>query len=704
MKTKHSYSPLSSSCSPDTTFGSTISSLNQEKASRCDYHKETNDFIIEEDPVEIFENIDEEEFVYEPQQFTWRASIVGSLLGCVVAASNLYLGLKIGWTFGAALWGSIFGFLILKSLSRFTGTIFGPKENTVCQTAATAAGGLSNGFVTAIPAMYRMGLMGNSTPQDDIVDLLLWTISAAFFGMFFAIPLRSHFVINQDLVFPTPRAAAETIKNLHRAGSAAAKDARESGLTMAVSFIGAMVWAIIGFFIPGIFGSIHILYYIGKAASYTAMMNADAEWGWNFTWDWAFFGAGLMTPASTVFSFMLGEIIAFGIAGPIMTSSGYLTGRTGFPPPPAVGSAQSWFLWPGVGMMVFTAFSELGANGPALYHGVIGGARETCNVFRKLQKKSALVDNSGYVSKDTTPERELIPTWWWLSGLVISAIFTVLVMWFNFKVPVYATIGAIIMSFLLAFVGLQASGETDINPTGAIAKVTQLVFSRIPSDNLVVIQKTNLMCANIAASVCSQAVDMVGDLKTGHLVGASPRVMLGAQLVGSVFAIGISIPLFILYTKAYPCVLDPTIANCPFAVPAVVAWENVCKILTGNGSIARASMILAFICCALGIINVVIRVKVIPQSWKPYWINLNAVGLGFINPSPAIAIAMLVGWTAGTIWKRIGIQSHERLMYSVSAGLIAGVGIAGLINASMTIAGVKDGPVKAGCGDGGILC
>ncbi|KAF9431823.1 hypothetical protein BGZ76_011664, partial [Entomortierella beljakovae] len=51
------------------------------------------------------QEIEEDSEIYEPHQFTWRASIVGSLLGCVVAASNLYLGLQIGWTFGAALWG-----------------------------------------------------------------------------------------------------------------------------------------------------------------------------------------------------------------------------------------------------------------------------------------------------------------------------------------------------------------------------------------------------------------------------------------------------------------------------------------------------------------------------------------------------------------------------------------------------------------------
>lgn len=156
--------------------------------------------------------------IIEEYQFTWRASIVGSLLGCLVAASNTYLGLKIGWTFGASLFGAIFSFAIIKPISKILppkwgGGHFGAKENCTAQSAATTAGGLSAGFVSGIPAMYKLGLMTN--PRDDVVALLLFTISAAFYGLFFAVPLRSHFVVKQDLVFPTPRAAAMTIISLH---------------------------------------------------------------------------------------------------------------------------------------------------------------------------------------------------------------------------------------------------------------------------------------------------------------------------------------------------------------------------------------------------------------------------------------------------------------------------------------------------------
>lgn len=169
-----------------------------------------------------------------------------------IAASNTYLGLKIGWTFGASLFGAIFSFAILKPLStalppKWGGGYFGPKENCTAQSAATTSGGLSAGFVAGIPAMYKLGLLTN--PKDDAVKLLLLTISCAFYGLFFAVPLRSHFVVNQDLVFPTPRAAAITILSLHdtiEGEKAAMKKAKYMGIFFIVTF----VWNIIAYWLP----------------------------------------------------------------------------------------------------------------------------------------------------------------------------------------------------------------------------------------------------------------------------------------------------------------------------------------------------------------------------------------------------------------------------------------------------------------------
>jgi len=124
---------------------------------------------------------------------TVRAVILGCMCGAAVNASNIYLGLKTGWTFSASLFGAIVGFTVLKSISRalpekfpILGGSFGPRENNIVQTAATAAGGLSNVFVSGIPALYQLKLLGN--PQGDFARLITLTIVGGYFGFAFATP------------------------------------------------------------------------------------------------------------------------------------------------------------------------------------------------------------------------------------------------------------------------------------------------------------------------------------------------------------------------------------------------------------------------------------------------------------------------------------------------------------------------------------
>lgn len=151
-----------------------------------------------------------------------RALVVGTALGLIIAASNVYLGLKTGLTFGAQLFGSLLGFAAIKTMSKylplaFGGGYFGPKENVTVQSAATGASGLTSMFVAAVPAMYRLGLLGAS-PQADFGRLFALTFCTAFYGCFFAIPLRKFYILKQKLIFPTPTATALAIRSLHTAG------------------------------------------------------------------------------------------------------------------------------------------------------------------------------------------------------------------------------------------------------------------------------------------------------------------------------------------------------------------------------------------------------------------------------------------------------------------------------------------------------
>jgi uncharacterized oligopeptide transporter (OPT) family protein len=65
----------------------------------------------------------------------------------------------------------------------------------------------------------------------------------------------------------------------------------------------------------------------------------------------------------------------------------------------------------------------------------------------------------------------------------------------------------------------------------------------------------NLSAGVIAAGSAAQASDMTGDLKTGYLLRAKPRNQFIAQLCGSLVSIFLTSGLFVLFTKASPCIM-----------------------------------------------------------------------------------------------------------------------------------------------------
>ncbi|CDS05296.1 hypothetical protein LRAMOSA07825 [Lichtheimia ramosa] len=657
--------------------------------------------------IEVHEDKPIGQYVVEEWQFTWRASVVGSMLGCLIAASNTYLGLKIGWTFGASMFGAIFSFAIIKPLSRILplwagGGYFGAKENVTAQSAATTAGGLSAGFVAGIPAMYKLGLM--TTPKGDAAALVLFTISAAFYGLFFAVPLRKHFVVNQDLPFPTPRATATTIISLHNS-LGGEKEAMKKAKWMAIWFAIAFIWTLIAHWVP-FFDTIHILFWIGYSTGYDNMVSADLDWGWYYMFDWPFFGAGLMTPGSTVISFFVSSIFIWGIIGPTLTTKGVWTGMGGFSS--EGDSAQSFFLWPGIALMVLSSICELLVRYETLWRGIKGGCIEIWNGIRYLALnikvrlfRMGSVEDLHFVpaADDHYSPDELVPTYWWASGVVVSIIFTCAIMGEYFHMPVYQSIVAVIIAFILTFVGIQAAGETDINPTGAVGKMSQLIFAGMPSDTIQQVQKNNLNAGNISASAAAQAVDMVGDLKTGQIVGASPRSQFLAQAVASFPAIGIAVGMFILFAEAYPCVTSTDLnAPCEFGLVSVTAWLQVTKLLTGEAApLSKGAIITTGVAAGVGCIAPFIRFFLVPQKYWRYFPSFSAIGISMINPQPEVALSMFIGWCAGKIWQRIDPKAYDDLMHSTAGGLIAGQGISALLKAVFQLAGVQGNVIAASC-------
>lgn len=246
----------------------------------------------------------------EDYQLTVRAIIIGCALGAVVGASNIYLGLKTGFTFGPQLFGALFGKVyapLLASLGAdfaslqvsLSSSHYPPPLSTVdsqdgfgvvrlaprrmfasrqlllapvdlvsrptlhlrspCLSSIT---GIL--MVSGVPAMYRLNLLSFS-PSDDIGKLLALTISTAYFGVAFVIPLRKYFILKQKLVFPTPSATAFTIRSLH-SGRAGAIVARKKSWMLLISLFVALCYKVATGYAPGVIFDWHIgwtLYQIG---------------------------------------------------------------------------------------------------------------------------------------------------------------------------------------------------------------------------------------------------------------------------------------------------------------------------------------------------------------------------------------------------------------------------------------------------------
>ena len=137
-----------------------------------------------------------------------------------------------------------------------------------------------------------------------------------------------------------------------------------------------------------------------------------------------------------------------------------------------------------------------------------------------------------------------------------------------------------LLAFLFSFIGVQSAGDTDINPISAVAKASQIIFGGVSKGSGASEangQRVNLVAGAVAGGAAAQATDMVGDLKTGHLLGAKPKVQFAAQLFGATISMFLAPGLFVLFTAASPCIITGG-DRCTYSAPSVAAWAAVAKV------------------------------------------------------------------------------------------------------------------------------
>ena len=614
----------------------------------------------------------------DEKQLTLRAVLAGCLVGSVVSCTNIYIGLKIGWTFGASIISAVLGFALFSALGQRLSVL----ETNITQTSGSAAGGMASaaGLVAAIPAMQLLAAEGK-LPGFELgaVELGLWAVSIAFLGVFFAVPLRRQMVEVDKLRFPTGTATAETITAMFAEAKEAAAKAKVliwSGLlagayTLTAHFfpqlespgaehlllylacwcgVGALVCGVLkNMKMAGILAVFGVALYAFNSIVDAGIFTLAASWGFKMYLGPSLFGAGFLIGPRVVLSLILGATIAWAGLGPLAQNMGWAAGSVmSYSDGP-----RGWLLWPGVALMVSEALMALVLNWKTF--------------IRTFKKPSALGDDA--------TNAEAIPNSWWMGGLAAGTVLTMVIGQTVFGLPMWLTLIAVALSSVLAIVATRSTGETDINPIGGMGKVTQLVYGGIAPGQT----GTNLMAAAITGAGAAQAADMMQDLKTGHLLGASPRKQFLAQIVGICAGVLFVVPVYYLFTAGYE------LGGEKLPAPAAFAWKAMAELLTKGldalpAMAAEAAGIAALVGVALSILQRV-------ERFKGYVPSGLAMGIAFIIPA-FYSFVMFYGVVAWWIWKRKSPGQVDRFNFALASGLVAGEGLMGIVNAALTILGI----------------
>jgi uncharacterized oligopeptide transporter (OPT) family protein len=161
-------------------------------------------------------------------QLTWRAVLMGSVLGGILSLTNLYIGLKTGWGIGVAITACILSYAIWTTLYRLglARTRMTILENNCMQSTSSAAGYSTGGTLVSAIAAYIL-INGHSLPT---LTLMAWVFFLAVLGVTMAIPMKRQMINIEQLRFPSGVAAAETLRALHSTGGGGMKAAKALGL------------------------------------------------------------------------------------------------------------------------------------------------------------------------------------------------------------------------------------------------------------------------------------------------------------------------------------------------------------------------------------------------------------------------------------------------------------------------------------------
>lgn len=579
-------------------------------------------------------------------QLNVRTALTGMILGGILSLTNLYIGIKTGWTLGVGISSVILSFGIFKLLAKLKiGSEMSILENNAMQSVATSAGYMTAPLVSSLPA-YMM-VTGQVIPMWETY---WWIVVLALLGVLFAFPLKKRFINDEQLPFPEGRAAGIVMDNLHTNDGDGVFKAK---LLMSGAFISALVETMRS---EAVMTAAKLRFlklpdywddFIYKFATPKIMGTPLKDLTIQFDTSIVMMGTGGLMNMKTAMSLLLGAFVNYFLLAPMMIQNGAIA-SAGFK------NITMWSLWCGAAMMTTASLYSFFSK-PQVF----------IEAFRSIFGKKE--------NKEDVLKKIELPMWIFVVGIPLIGAITVYLGHIWFGVHYWLGIVAIPLVFVFTLIAVTSTGLTAITPGSALSKLTQISYSMMAPGNT----STNLMTAGITTEVSLNASNLLMDIKPGYMLGGKPRHQAVGHVLG-VFAGGlIAVPVFYaIFNNDISMFTSETLP-----LPNATVYKAVAEVLShGLNSLHPTAQIAALIGAFFGIFCEWMN----QRTRGKFPLSGVSIGLAFVlrfTDSLAMALGALLFWLAKrkfTDQKSFGYRTFVGNQETFAAGIIAGGSIIGI--------------------------
>jgi putative OPT family oligopeptide transporter len=462
-------------------------------------------------------------------ELTWRALIMGTVLGMVFGASSLYLVLKVGLTVSASIPVAVIAITLFGLAKKAGGRESTILENSITQTAGSAGESLAFGLGVTMPAIMILGF------DLEISRVMLVGILGGLLGILMMIPMRRTMIVDQhrELKYPEGTACAEVLKaaatpssreaagEVRLEGSDEAKAARQRAFIIFGGFGLGLLYKVLSISLKLWKDTVNFVFGAPlKAGSAGAEISPEL------------LGVGYIIGPRIAMTMAAGGVLSYLLLIPMIKFFGELLTVPVSPGtmlikdmgPDDIRSA--YVLYIGAGAVAAGGLISLARSLPTIWNGLKGG-------LSGIGKNSTANASGGAGPLRTDQD---IPLKWVLIGcLGIIAVIT-------FAAPLHMNLlGALLIlvfGFLFSTVSSRLTGEvgSSSNPISGMAVATLLFTCLIFLAMGWTGGRYYVTALSVGAIVCiaaSNAGTTSQDLKTGFLVGATPRLQQYAILAGA---------------------------------------------------------------------------------------------------------------------------------------------------------------------------